>query len=538
MSWQPRSSTAARSPLDEGVDRAAELLSEAMNHERAGSVEEAVKSYRASIATAERTGDRRTQAEALRRLSRQYHHRGDRDSSRELAERSRAIAAEIGDETLVGEALNVLANFALERGAMEEARDRYLQALAFGGDNPMLRGRIEQNLGVIANIHGDHAEALLHYRRSLAVFESAGEEKECALAYNNLGMISFDRELWDDADRYYRRGLETSRAVGDMHLEGLCLLNHAEVHIARQRFEDARINAEAALAIFDRLNSQIDKSDVYKVLGMVYRDTGRQALAEARLQAAIEQAVTTGSVLSEAEASRELAILYQTMGRNQEALRLLSASHRLFLRLNARVDLVDLASKVGKLEQTYEAVVRKWGQSIESADSYTFGHCERVADYSTGVATELGLDEAQLRAIRLGAYLHDVGKTRVPHEILNKPGSLTDQEFEVIKMHPVWGIELLATVEFPWDIKPVIRWHHEKYDGTGYPDRLKGDEIPVSAQIVCIADVYDAITTNRSYRGAMSREEAFRRMEASKHWWRPDVYNAFMRWIEQVPEAA
>ncbi|MEO7987457.1 MAG: HD domain-containing phosphohydrolase, partial [Gemmatimonadales bacterium] len=99
-------------------------------------------------------------------------------------------------------------------------------------------------------------------------------------------------------------------------------------------------------------------------------------------------------------------------------------------------------------------------------------------------------------------------------------------------------IELLATVEFPWDIKPVIRWHHEKYDGTGYPDRLKGDEIPVSAQIVCIADVYDAITTNRSYRGAMPREEAFKRMESSKHWWRPDVYNAFMRWIEQVPEAA
>ena len=94
-------------------------------------------------------------------------------------------------------------------------------------------------------------------------------------------------------------------------------------------------------------------------------------------------------------------------------------------------------------------------------------------------------------------------------------------------MHPVWGLELLATVEFPWDIKPIIRWHHEKYDGTGYPDRLKGDEIPLNAQIICIVDVYDALTTTRSYRGAMSQAEAVGRMEASRHWWRPDVYRAF-----------
>jgi putative two-component system response regulator len=127
----------------------------------------------------------------------------------------------------------------------------------------------------------------------------------------------------------------------------------------------------------------------------------------------------------------------------------------------------------------------------------------------------------------MGAYLHDLGKIRVPHEILNKPGPLTPEEFEVIKAHPVWGLELLATVHFPWDIKPIIHWHHERSDGTGYPDRLKGDEIPLSAQIICIVDVYDALTTTRSYRGALSREEAVRRMEESRHWWRPDVYRAF-----------
>jgi putative nucleotidyltransferase with HDIG domain len=239
--------------------------------------------------------------------------------------------------------------------------------------------------------------------------------------------------------------------------------------------------------------------------------------------------------LSEAEASRELALLYQAMGRNQEALGLLNAAHRLFSRLDARVDLVDVSTKMGRLEDAYLAVVRDWGQSIESSDSYTFGHCGRVAGYAVALARALGLDEAQQTTIRIGAYLHDLGKVKVPHEILNKPGPLTDQEFAVIKLHPVWGVELLATVEFPWDIKPIIRWHHEKADGTGYPDRLRGDEIPLNAQIICIVDVYDALTTTRSYRPAMSQSEALARLAESRSWWREEVYEAFLRTVATPP---
>jgi putative nucleotidyltransferase with HDIG domain len=226
------------------------------------------------------------------------------------------------------------------------------------------------------------------------------------------------------------------------------------------------------------------------------------------------------------------------MGRNQEALRLLNTAHRLFSRLDARVDLVDVSTKVHRLEETYFAVVRDWGQSIESSDSYTFGHCERVAGLAVALAQELGLDEEQQTTIRIGAYLHDLGKVRVPHEILNKPTTLTPDEFRVIQMHPMWGLELLATVEFPWDIKPIIRWHHEKYDGSGYPDRLQGEEIPVSAQIICIVDVYDALTTTRSYRAALSHTEAMVKIQECRHWWRPDVYHAFLRSVHRVSEAA
>ena len=508
---------------------AAELLQQARGHERAGAMAEAVQYYIAAIESAEQNGQPGVLAEALRRLGVVHHHRNEADIARTLCERSFQTAMDMKDPVLAAEALNALAGFHFEAGAIEEAREKFYQALELGGDSAELRGRTEQNLGILANIQGGLAEALAHYQRSLGAFESIADERGCAIAYHNLGMVSADRELWDDADRYFRRSLDMARAIGDVHLQGLGLLNHAEVHLARQHYEQARQNAEAALSIFDQLGSRLDKADAYKVIGRVYRETGRHALAESRLRSAVELAVSTGSILSEAEASRELALLYQSMGRNQEALRLLNMAHRLFGRVEARVDLVDVSTKVHRLEETYFAVVREWGQSIESSDSYTFGHCERVAEYALAVARELGLSEEQQTAIRIGAYLHDLGKVRVPHEVLNKPGALTPEEFRIIQMHPVWGLELLATVEFPWDIKPILRWHHEKYDGSGYPDRLRGDEIPVSAQIICIVDVFDALTTSRSYRGAMSPADAVARMQECRSWWRPDVYQAFMR---------
>jgi len=246
----------------------------------------------------------------------------------------------------------------------------------------------------------------------------------------------------------------------------------------------------------------------------------------------------TGSILGEAEATRELALLSQVMGRNQEALTLLTAAHRLFRRLDARVDLVHVAGKVASLEATYLEVVREWGESIESSDSYTFGHCQRVATYALAVAQALGLDDVEQTTIRIGAYLHDVGKVKLPHEILKKPGPLTAEELELVRLHPVWGLELVANIEFPWDIKPIIRWHHEKYDGTGYPDRLRGDEIPLAAQLVCIVDVYDALRSARPYRGAMSHDTAIKRMAECSTWWKPEVYAAFGRALGRAADAA
>lgn len=519
-------------PFGDG-DSTESLLRLARESERAGRMADAVLALEQAAQRAEKEHDEAARAEALRRLGVVCHRTQEDARARELVRASERVARESNNTVLAAEALNALAGFDLELGEFQAAEERLRDALTLGGESAALRARIEQNLGIIANVRGRHAEALAHYERSLQAFEAAGDRRGCAIAYNNLGLVSADQRQWDRADRFFVACRGAAEHIGDVQLGALALLNRTEVLIARQNLAEALHHAQQALQVFDEIGARLNKSNAYCTLGIIYREMGRSVLAEARLRSAIELAVQEGSALEEAEASRELALLFVQLGRNQDALRLMNTAHRLFGRLDARVDLIDVAGRMAELEETYLAVVRRWGESIESADSYTHGHCERVADYAIAIARALGLDAAQQTTVRIGAYLHDVGKVRVPHEILNKPGALTDEEFAIMKQHPVFGIELLEAVEFPWDIKPMIRWHHEKRDGSGYPDGLGGDDIPLSAQIICAADVYDALTTTRSYRGAMSRAQAIGEMTRTRRFWRADVYDALLNAIRE-----
>jgi putative nucleotidyltransferase with HDIG domain len=511
------------------VRASADWLREARDQEQAGLVPQAISSYERAIAAAEAQRESRVLVEALRGLAVARHRRGECAQARAICRRSYRLAREQGADVLAAEALNTLGAMALERGALKKATRTFRKALELGETSCELRARVEQNLGILANIRGELEEALARYRASLEAYRRADNEHGCAIAYHNLGMVSADRGLFKAADHYFEKSRALAARRGDARLQALCLVNKAEADVARQRFQDARQDAEAALALFDQLGERRAKADAYRVIGMVYRETGRPELAEARLRSAIELAAGAGAPLNEAEALRELALLYQAMGRNHEALRSLNAAHRLFQRLDACADLIHVGGKVAELESTYLAVVRAWGRSLESRDGSTFGHCGRVARLAVATARELGLDEHEETTILLGAYLHDLGKIGVPPDVLHKPGSLTPEERAIVQMHPVWGISLLADVEFPWDIKPIIRWHHEKYDGSGYPDGLRGDAIPISAQIVGIAEVFDALTTDWGHQAALPVERALERITGSRHWWSERVVEAFLR---------
>ncbi|MGH7751570.1 MAG: tetratricopeptide repeat protein, partial [Gemmatimonadales bacterium] len=266
------------------VRPAADLLHEARARERAACIPEAIAGYQAAIAAAEGggRGEQAVLAEALRRLAVVRHRCNQSAEARELCGRSQSAAREAGNDLLAAEALNTLGGIELEAGALPEARKHFLRAVQLGGPSRELRARVEQNLGILASIQGDFDEALACYQRSLEAYTSCNDEHGCAIAYHNLGMASVDRGEFDHAEQSFRQSSEIAERAGDAHLQGMCLVNHAVVHIARERYEEARRNAEAALAIFDQLGARSDKAEAYRVIGMVYRDTGRPALAESR----------------------------------------------------------------------------------------------------------------------------------------------------------------------------------------------------------------------------------------------------------------
>lgn len=167
----------------------------------------------------------------------------------------------------------------------------------------------------------------------------------------------------------------------------------------------------------------------------------------------------------------------------------------------------EVEKKTAELESLSVHVVQALAEAIDAKDNYTNGHSTRVAEYSKEIAKRYGYSPERQEEIYMMGLLHDVGKIGIPDEIINKPGRLSDEEFTIIKEHPEKGAKILSSVPEMPKLATGARWHHERYDGSGYPDGLKGDEIPEEARIIAVADAYDAMTSSRSYREKMPVEK-------------------------------
>ena len=504
-------------PVPPGVERTSGTLQEciyrAREAESIGEYDQALQGYERALTLIAHEGDARTAAQLLRWIGAVHRQRGDNELALELYEASLAIAEanELADQIAsCCNSIGIVKQFAGEPDVAETLYRR-ARGLANTDGNERLVAMVDQNLGALANMRGDVPAALLNYTSALFRYRRLGDQSSATRALNNMGMSHVDLGELDAAAACFEQALELALATRDLGTLGHIQLNRAELFLKRQQFEQARQCCDDGFSLFTQLDSRAGLASAYKFYGILYRETGKTQLADIHLGLAWNIASGVGNVLLQAEVQHELARVHLEERRHLDAIGCLNRAHSFFHLLQARREILDVDEQLDEVESTYLRVVQRWGtEAIESKDPYTAGHSERVAEYTCRLAAAIGINGRELTWLRIGAFLHDVGKTVVPGGVLIKPGVLNESEWGMMKQHTLVGDEIVSGLELPYDVRPMARSHHERWDGQGYPDRLAGHDIPLAARVLSVADVYDALTTARSYRNPFSAEEARR----------------------------
>ena len=197
------------------------------------------------------------------------------------------------------------------------------------------------------------------------------------------------------------------------------------------------------------------------------------------------------------------------------------------------------AESLNAVEEAHFETINSMSEAIEARDEYTKNHGDRLVEYATSIASKLGLSDAAIRDIKYGAVLHDVGKIGIRDSVLNKPGRLTDEEYEEIKKHPEIGFNLLKKIKFLAPVANIVLHHQERYDGKGYPEGLQGNSIPVGSRIIAVIDTFDAMTTNRPYRKAMPKEKALQEIKkCSGTQFDPNIVDIFFKIVSEEETAS
>ncbi len=510
------------------------LIEEARRHEADGHRQPARDAYQRALEalTAEDGAD---MASALMRwIGRTLLDDGDLDAAEDCYDAARASAECALSLVGIAHAVNAQAMVHHLRGDLDRAAELYEWAgkRAQLVEDHRLEAMIQQNLGAIANVRGRLPKALQYYRKALDLYRALDLTSYLGPLRTNIGRLQTDLRMWDAAEQSLAAALEECERSSQVSYQILVHANLARLGLARGETEVAAQECDAAFELSTRTGDHRWIGEIHKVYGILARDAGKTRLALNHLLQARETATARSDKVLSAEVSAELGVLYRRRGNGREALLHLTNAHRVFRELEASRELDSLAGRLRRFEDTFLDVVSEWGESIDRKDQYTQGHCTRVAEFACALADADGLEPDFRVWFRMGALLHDVGKVAVPDEILNKPGPLTAEEWIVMKGHPTVGVELVSDIDFPWDIKPMVLHHHERWDGTGYPHNLKGGEIPRPAQILALADVFDALTTARPYRNAMSVQKALSIIEEeSGTSFNPELAELFCRII-------
>ena len=470
---------------------------------------------------------------AMRWLARAYVEQGDRDVALDILEAAMAAAIQSENGAAAAQTLNVIGIAHQTGGDLDLAASTYRAAREIAesiGESALLP-MIDQNLGTVASIRGDTQTALSALRLSILGYEKLGMTGYQGQVLNNIGLVYMDISEYAAAESAYKEAARAFAAVGDRQNELTVALNQVQLWIATKRFDDARRQAEELLRVGNE-DSKVWAGELFRHLGVIAREREDFTAAEEYFEIAARAAEGWGDLLLTADVSEQRAELCWKQGRHRETLVNLNQAFSHYSRLKAQHRVAQVELRNSALESRFLEIAQRWGDSIEGKDHYTQGHCLRVADLASRLAERAGLESRSMFWFKLGALLHDIGKIIVPTEVLNKAGPLNMEEWELMKKHTEVGFDMVADVDFPGVVPEMVRSHHEKWNGSGYPDGLRGREIPITARILCIADVYDALTTTRAYRAALSPARAKEIMRSSGPQFDPELLALFL----ELPE--
>ena len=477
----------------------------------------------------------------LRFIGRVHFERGEYDSAMMLFERSLVAARELGQRDAAARALNGMAVVAQFRGRLDLAEEMYRRTAAIAEElgDQRLCAVLEQNLGTLSNIRGDLSSALMHYEAALTHFRKVDDRRACALILTNMGMLNVDVEQWAAAELSFDSANVLAEQENDQAARLRIANNRAELYTKRQNFERARTCCDEALEIASALGGSVGLGEVHKSYGVLYRETGRSKVAHFEFSLALQLARNCDNPLLEAETESERGRTFLNDKAHTHALQSLNRAVRIFSDLGARREILDLQRRLARINDTYMNALEMWldEEVATVAEVPENRRGRRIAELALQLAKAVDFED--VHTLRIACHLLDIGNAALPAETLERSGPLNASERELVRTHTQRGDELLAALDFPAEVRAIVRYHHERWDGEGYPDGLAGEDIPMAARIAALADVFDALTSPRAYREAHSSHDALAIMlnDAGKQF-DPELFRQFCKVLGHQPAPA
>jgi diguanylate cyclase (GGDEF)-like protein/putative nucleotidyltransferase with HDIG domain len=486
------------------------LLEQAKAAEERGRIDLARELYERTLARARGAHESAIAASALLAAARLATDAGETTVALDILEAALASATARSSDADCARAASLRALVLWESGELSAAEGEAVRARDWARRAGDARGAAHclRTLGALAVARGALDDGIAHYETCLAELRALGSVSELSATLVTLGELYDDARRWEVADSAFEEAASVAAGLGVPSAVLDAQLRHAELLALRGDVDRAQSVCERAIETARRLRDPRTTAATARTAAMIARARGDLARADERLTAAEAALRDCDDPVLAAEVAAERAELYHRQDRHRETIVALNRAYRALSQLRGTTAAADLARRTRRLENQFIDVVRRWGQSIEAKDLNTHGHCERVADLACAVAARMGVAGPTLFWYRVGALLHDIGKLVIPAAVLNKPGRLSEDEWALVRRHPSAGAEMLADVDFPWDVRPIVENHHECWDGSGYPHGLAGERIPLAARIVCVADVYDVLTSDRSFKQALSHPDA------------------------------